>query len=53
MITGIDHLVIAVKDLEAATRAYGELGFTVVPVGGTRWGPTTRSSPSPTARTSS
>ena len=33
MITGIDHLVIAVKDLEAATRAYGELGFTVVPGG--------------------
>jgi catechol 2,3-dioxygenase-like lactoylglutathione lyase family enzyme len=33
MITGIDHLVIAVKDLEAASRAYGELGFTVVPGG--------------------
>jgi len=33
MIRGIDHLVIAVKDVEAATRAYGELGFTVVPGG--------------------
>src|SRR4030095_15665435 len=33
MIRGIDHLVIAVKDLEAASRAYGELGFTVVPGG--------------------
>lgn len=33
MIRGIDHLVIAVKDLEAATRAYEALGFTVVPGG--------------------
>src|SRR5262249_37027952 len=30
MVTGIDHLVVAVRDLEAATRAYRELGFTVV-----------------------
>lgn len=30
MLTGIDHLVIAVRDLEAASRSYAELGFTVV-----------------------
>jgi catechol 2,3-dioxygenase-like lactoylglutathione lyase family enzyme len=30
MVTGIDHLVIVVGDLGAATRAYRELGFTVV-----------------------
>ncbi len=33
MLTGIDHLVIAVPDLEAAIARYGELGFTVVPGG--------------------
>jgi catechol 2,3-dioxygenase-like lactoylglutathione lyase family enzyme len=33
MLTGIDHLVVAVPDLEAATRSYRELGFTVVPGG--------------------
>jgi len=30
MVTGIDHLVVVVRDLETATRAYRELGFTVV-----------------------
>jgi catechol 2,3-dioxygenase-like lactoylglutathione lyase family enzyme len=30
MITGIDHLVVVVPDLDAATRAYRALGFTVV-----------------------
>jgi catechol 2,3-dioxygenase-like lactoylglutathione lyase family enzyme len=30
MITGIDHLVVVVRDLDAATRAYRALGFTVV-----------------------
>jgi catechol 2,3-dioxygenase-like lactoylglutathione lyase family enzyme len=30
MLTGIDHLVIAVKDLEAARKSYTALGFTVV-----------------------
>ncbi len=33
MIQGIDHLVIAVKDLEQAARDYRHLGFTVVPGG--------------------
>ena len=30
MLRGIDHIVIAVPDLAAASRSYGELGFTVV-----------------------
>jgi catechol 2,3-dioxygenase-like lactoylglutathione lyase family enzyme len=33
MLLGIDHLVIAVKSLEAATKDYTDLGFTVVPGG--------------------
>ena len=33
MISGIDHLVIAVPELDKAVTAYGELGFTVVPGG--------------------
>ncbi len=33
MLLGIDHLVIAVKSLEAATNDYTDLGFTVVPGG--------------------
>ena len=33
MLTGIDHLVIAVRDLEGAVASYTELGFTVVPGG--------------------
>ncbi|MGH7276178.1 MAG: VOC family protein [Candidatus Rokuibacteriota bacterium] len=33
MLKGIDHLVIAVPDLEAAKKSYAALGFTVVPGG--------------------
>ncbi len=33
MLTGIDHIVIAVGDLDAARRSYEALGFTVVPGG--------------------
>lgn len=33
MLLGIDHLVIAVPDLAAATKNYRELGFTVIPGG--------------------
>jgi catechol 2,3-dioxygenase-like lactoylglutathione lyase family enzyme len=33
MLLGIDHLVIAVKSLETATKDYADLGFTVVPGG--------------------
>jgi catechol 2,3-dioxygenase-like lactoylglutathione lyase family enzyme len=33
MLQGIDHLVIAVSDLETATKDYRDLGFTVVPGG--------------------
>lgn len=33
MLTGIDHLVVVVPDLDVATRSYRELGFTVVPGG--------------------
>ena len=33
MLQGIDHLVIAVRDLDAATKDYRDLGFTVVPGG--------------------
>jgi len=33
MLTGVDHLVVAVPELEAATRSYRDLGFTVVPGG--------------------
>ncbi len=33
MLTGIDHLVIVVPDLETAIRSYTQLGFTVVPGG--------------------
>lgn len=33
MLLGIDHIVIAVRDLDAAARDYAQLGFTVVPGG--------------------
>ena len=33
MLLGIDHLVVAVPDLDAAVRNYAQLGFTVVPGG--------------------
>ncbi len=41
MITGIDHIVIMVSDLEQAARQWGDLGFTVIPGGNTREGPIT------------
>ena len=33
MLTGIDHIVIAVPDLDVARKSYEALGFTVVPGG--------------------
>lgn len=33
MLTGIDHLVVAVPDLQAASASYAGLGFTVIPGG--------------------
>src|SRR5574337_46476 len=33
MLLGIDHLVVVVPDLQAASQRYAELGFTVVPGG--------------------
>ncbi len=39
---GLDHLVVAVKDLEAAGRAYSELGFTVTPENRHPWGTANR-----------
>lgn len=33
MLRGIDHIVVAVGDLEAAAKDYGALGFTVIPGG--------------------
>lgn len=33
MLQGIDHIVIVVRDLDAAIKSYAELGFTVVPGG--------------------
>ncbi|WP_428687508.1 VOC family protein [Roseibium sp.] len=42
MVRGLDHLVVAVKDLEAAGRAYSELGFTVTPENRHPWGTANR-----------
>src|SRR5229473_91146 len=33
MLTGIDHIVVAVPDLVAASTSYADLGFTVIPGG--------------------
>ncbi len=33
MVTGVDHIVVLVADLDAAIKNYGDLGFTVVPGG--------------------
>ena len=33
MLRAIDHLVVAVTDLDGAVKTYGDLGFTVVPGG--------------------
>jgi glyoxalase-like protein len=42
MVRGLDHLVVAVKDLTAAGRAYEELGFTVTPENQHPWGTANR-----------
>jgi len=42
MLRGLDHLVVAVKDLDAAGRAWAELGFTVTPVNRHAWGTANR-----------
>lgn len=31
MVRGLDHVVVAVRDLEAAGQAWADLGFTVTP----------------------
>jgi hypothetical protein len=38
MLRGLDHLVVAVKDLDAAAKAYSALGFTVTPENRHSWG---------------
>jgi len=42
MLRGLDHLVVAVKDHEAAGRAFAELGFTVTPENRHSWGTANR-----------
>ena len=42
MVRGLDHLVVAVKDLNAATKAYQALGFTVTPQNHHAWGTANR-----------
>ncbi|MBG6200211.1 hypothetical protein IWQ48_001340 [Labrenzia sp. EL_13] len=42
MVRGLDHLVVAVKDLEAAGRAYEAMGFTVTPENQHPWGTANR-----------
>ncbi|WP_298821934.1 VOC family protein [uncultured Roseibium sp.] len=42
MVRGLDHVVVAVKDLDAAGRAYSELGFTVTPENRHPWGTANR-----------
>lgn len=42
MVRGLDHIVVAVKDLDAAGRAYAELGFTVTPENRHPWGTANR-----------
>ncbi|MEM9633444.1 MAG: VOC family protein [Pseudomonadota bacterium] len=42
MVRGLDHLVVAVKDLEAAGQAYERLGFTVTPENRHPWGTSNR-----------
>lgn len=42
MVRGLDHLVVAVKDLTVAGRAYEELGFTVTPENHHPWGTANR-----------
>ncbi|POF30099.1 VOC family protein [Roseibium marinum] len=42
MVRGLDHLVVAVKDLDAAFQAYTGLGFTMTPVNRHSWGTANR-----------
>jgi len=42
MLRGLDHLVVAVKDLEAAGKAWQALGFTVTPENRHPWGTANR-----------
>ncbi|PVB62726.1 VOC family protein [Labrenzia sp. 011] len=42
MVRGLDHLVVAVKDLDAAFRTYSALGFTVTPENRHAWGTSNR-----------
>ncbi|MES0881957.1 VOC family protein [Roseibium sp. SCP14] len=42
MVRGLDHLVVAVKDLEAVGQAYEKLGFTVTPENRHPWGTANR-----------
>ena len=42
MVRGLDHLVVAVEDLEAAGQAYEKLGFTVTPENRHPWGTANR-----------
>ncbi|MTI45721.1 glyoxalase-like protein [Roseibium hamelinense] len=42
MVRGLDHLVVAVKDLNAAAAAWEDLGFTVTPQAFHPWGTTNR-----------
>ncbi len=42
MTRGLDHVVVAVKDLDAAAERYGELGFTVTPENRHAWGTANR-----------
>lgn len=42
MLRGLDHLVVAVKDLDAAGKAWSDLGFTVTPVNRHAWGTANR-----------
>jgi len=42
MLRGLDHVVVAVRDLDAAGKAYGALGFTVTPENRHAWGTANR-----------
>jgi hypothetical protein len=42
MVRGLDHVVVAVKDLDAAGEAFAGLGFTVTPVNRHSWGTANR-----------
>ncbi|MGX1496844.1 hypothetical protein ACSSV1_001880 [Labrenzia sp. MBR-25] len=42
MVRGLDHIVVAVKDLESAGQAWSDLGFTVTPENRHSWGTANR-----------